>query len=651
MDDNNLQQEQQNQQTDGQQPAVEQASQTQPAAVDGQQPVAGQMPQTVQTAAYDQQPVQAQPAAEQMQQNPQAYAYNQQPMQNQQAYTYSQQPMQGQQAYTYGQQPMQSQQAYTYGQQPMQNQQAYTYGQQPMQGQQAYTYAQQPVQNQQAYTYAQQPVQNQSPYMYGAPMQPVPAPAGGGKKKKKTGLVIAGVLVAVIAIAVGIGVFVHASMSNSPQVRLAKGFENLTKEMTAGETAILEDIDYPAILKTLETDGGNVDLSLNVTIPGEDTIGIDYTQNYDRADKLMNADLIVSAYNISLVQMTLAANEERLYFGMPGMFRDTYYVNTDTFGQEFNDSVWCEVTGLYGVMERDYVLDLFPEPTEDEEESDNEIFEEILKEFAEGITIENGESKEFQIDGKTVRCSGINVTIEREAINDLFDEIEKELAGTGRDIGISFRLEADVKLTVYLDKKDRIVCIETSEEIKIEDSEVEGIEFTFVFSGKERTVDEIFGTITLMTPDDTPYIELGGKSALTATEYSSEFVITFGDNTGMAEMTYEVTWDLKNREFEAVYKVYDEIEEFAFEIKGGFEDIEKGERATFRLGQLKVLGDGEELLRLSGALTLGPLTDKIEMPSEAVNFLKMSEEDIFEFISEIYEIIYSSDNPWGVSLF
>ena len=623
MDNNNLQQEQQNQQMDGQQPAAEQASQTQQAAVDGQQPVAGQMPQTMQTAAYEQQPVQAQPAAEQMQQNPQAYAYNQQPMQNQRAYTY-------------GQQPAQNQQAYTYGQQPAQNQQTYTYGQQPMQ-------------NQQAYTYAQQPVQNQSPYMYGAPMQPVPAPAEGGKKKKKTGLVIAGVLVAVIAIAVGIGIFVHASMSNSPQARLAKGFENLAEEMAAGETAILEDIDYPTILKMLETDGGNVDLSLNFTIPGEDTIGFDYTQNYDRVNKLMNADLTVSAYNISLVQMKLAANDERLYFSMPGMLSNTYYVNTATFGEEFNDSVWREMWGRYGV-DRDYALDLFPEPTEDEEESDDGIFEEILKEFAEGITIENGESKEFQIDGKTVRCSGINVTIEREAINDLFDEIEKELAGTGRDIDISFRLEADVKLTVYLDKKDRIVCIETFEEIKIEDSEVEGIEFTFVFSGKERTVDEIFGTITLTTPDDAPYIELGGKSALTAAEYSSEFVITFGDNTGMAEMAWEVTWDLKNREFEAVYKVYDEIEEFAFEIKGGFEDVEKGKHATFRLGQLKVLEDGEELCRLSGALTLGPITDTIEMPSEGVNFLKMSQSDILELIEEIRDSINTPDNPWGVSL-
>ena len=636
MDNNNLQQEQQNQQMDGQQPAAEQASQTQQAAVDGQQPVAGQMPQTMQTAAYEQQPVQAQPAAEQMQQNPQAYAYNQQPMQNQRAYTYGQQPAQNQQAYTYGQQPAQNQQTYTYGQQPMQNQQAYTYGQQPMQ-------------NQQAYTYAQQPVQNQSPYMYGAPMQPVPAPAEGGKKKKKTGLVIAGVLVAVIAIAVGIGIFVHASMSNSPQARLAKGFENLAEEMAAGETAILEDIDYPTILKMLETDGGNVDLSLNFTIPGEDTIGFDYTQNYDRVNKLMNADLTVSAYNISLVQMKLAANDERLYFSMPGMLSNTYYVNTATFGEEFNDSVWREMWGRYGV-DRDYALDLFPEPTEDEEESDDGIFEEILKEFAEGITIENGESKEFQIDGKTVRCSGINVTIEREAINDLFDEIEKELAGTGRDIDISFRLEADVKLTVYLDKKDRIVCIETFEEIKIEDSEVEGIEFTFVFSGKERTVDEIFGTITLTTPDDAPYIELGGKSALTAAEYSSEFVITFGDNTGMAEMAWEVTWDLKNREFEAVYKVYDEIEEFAFEIKGGFEDVEKGKHATFRLGQLKVLEDGEELCRLSGALTLGPITDTIEMPSEGVNFLKMSQSDILELIEEIRDSINTPDNPWGVSL-
>ena len=115
-------------------------------------------------------------------------------------------------------------------------------------------------------------------------------------------------------------------------------------------------------------------------------------------------------------------------------------------------------------------------------------------------------------------------------------------------------------------------------------------------------------------------------------------------------MAWEVTWDLKNREFEAVYKVYDEIEEFAFEIKGGFEDVEKGKHATFRLGQLKVLEDGEELCRLSGALTLGPITDTIEMPSEGVNFLKMSQSDILELIEEIRDSINTPDNPWGVSL-
>ncbi|MDE5679548.1 MAG: hypothetical protein K2I01_03855, partial [Lachnospiraceae bacterium] len=99
------------------------------------------------------------------------------------------------------------------------------------------------------------------------------------------------------------------------------------------------------------------------------------------------------------------------------------------------------------------------------------------------------------------------------------------------------------------------------------------------------------------------------------------------------------------------YKVYDETEEIVFEMKGGFEDVEKGKRATFRLGQLRVLEDGEELCRFSGTLAIGPLTDKIEMPSEAVNFLQMSQEDIFRVISEVYENIMNNswDDPWGVS--
>lgn len=603
MEDNNLQQEQQNQQE-----VPEQPIQTQPADVYGQQP-----------------------AAEQSQQ---ADVYGQQPTQSQQAYACAQQPAQGQQVYAYGQQPVQNQQAYAYGQQPAQGQQAYAYGQQPMQGQQAYTYA-------------QQPMQSQSPYMYGAPIQPVPA---GGRKKKKTGVVIAVVLAAVIVIAIGIGVLVHASVSNSPEARLAKGFENLAKEMTAGQRAILDDIDYPSILKMLQTDGGNVDVSLNFTMPGEDTIGFDYIQNYDHANKLMNADLIVSVYNISLVQMNLAADEERLYFGMPGFVSDTYYVNAAAFGQEFNDSVWREMLG-FGRIDRDFALDLFPEITE--EEPDSGIFGEDLKELAESITIENGESKQFEIGGKTVRCSGINVEIGSEVINDLLDEFERELASSGQqDIDFSVRLKSDVKLTVYLDNKDRIVCIETNGEIKLKDSEIESVEFSFVFSGEKRTVDKISGMIELADANDTGYIELDGTTSLTTAEYNSEFTITLGDDSGtVAEMIFDVTWDLKNREFEAVYKVYDEIEEYVFEMKGGFEDVEKGKSATFRLGQLRVLEDGEELCRFSGTLTVGPLTDEIEMPSGAVNFLQMSEADIFRLVNEIYENIMNNswDDPWGVS--
>ena len=643
MEENNLQQEQQNQQADGQQPSMEQVTQpeqpvqTQPADAYVQQPAAEQMQQNQQADAYVQQP-----AAEQMQQNQQTYAHGQ----GQQAYAYVQQPA--------AEQMQQSPQAYAYGQQlaaeqMQQNQPAYAYGQQPAQSQQAYAYNQQPVQNQQAYAYGQQPIQNQSPYMYGAPVQPVPA-AAGGKKKKKTGVVIAVVLVAVIVIAIGIGVFVHASVSGSPEAKLAKGFENLAKEMTAGERAILDDIDYPSILKTLQTDGGNVDLSLNFTMPGEDTIGIDYIQNYDHANKLMTADMIVSAYNVSLVQMNLAANEERLYFGMPGFINDTYYVNAATFGQEFNDSAWCEMLGLNGIDE-DFALDLFPEITEEADEEG--IWGEELKDLAEGITIEKGESKEFKIGGKTVQCSGINVEISREVINDLLDEFERELASSGQqEIDFSVRLKADVRLTVYLDNKDRIVCIETDGEIKLKDSEIESVEFSLVFSGKERTLDEVSGMMELSTSDDTGYIELEGTTALTEAEYSSEFTITLKDDGGTAaEMTFDTTWDIKNREFEAEYKVYDDMEEVVFEIKGGFEDVEKGKSATFRLGQLKVLEDGEELCRFSGTLTVGPLTDEIKMPSEAVNFLQMSEEDIYGLINEIYENIInnSGNDPWGVS--
>ena len=460
------------------------------------------------------------------------------------------------------------------------------------------------------------------------------------------------VLVAVIVAAIGIGVAVHASMSRSPQVRLAKGFENLAEEMYAGERAVLEDVDYPAIAETMRTEGGSLDLSLNFTMPGEDTIGFDYIQNYDHANKLMSAEFVVSAYNVSLAQMNLAADEDRFYFGMPGIISNTYYIDAANFGQEYNASVWRELLGVDG-LDDDYALDLFPEVAKEDEAGSGGIFGKDIKKLAEGITIENSkDTKKIEMDGKTVSCSGISVTIDKEVMNDFLDELEAELAASGQgDISV-FRFKKDIKLTFYLDNKDRIVCIETAEKVKLEDSAVETIEFTFVFSGKERTMDEVSGNVEMVSPDDTLYMDITGEASLTADVYESAYKVVFSDEAGNeANLLYNISWDIKNKEFDADFKVYDEYEELTFEMVGGFEDIEKGKCATFRLGQLKVLLDEEEVCRFSGALTVGPVTDKIEMPSEAVNFMTMSQEDIFGLINEIYENIMNNewDDPWGVS--
>ena len=603
-----------------------QQSQEQTAAAGGQQPAAEQVQQNLQANAYGQ----SYTAEQAAQQNPQANAYGQ-------SYgAAGQAAQQNPQANVYGQ-------SYTAGQAAQQNPQANVYGQ-------PYAAAEQAVQqNPQAYAYGQQPVQPQSPYLYGAPVQQ--AQAGGGKKKKK-GLVAAIVLVAVIVAAIGIGVAVHASMSRSPQARLAKGFENLAEEMYAGERAVLADVDYPAIAEAMRTEGGSLDLSLNFTMPGEDTIGFDYIQNYDHANKLMSADFIVSAYNVSLAQMNLAADEDRLYFGMPGIISNTYYINADNFGEEYNASVWRELLGVDG-LDDDYALDLFPEAAKEDEAGSGGFLGEDIKKLAEGITIENSkDTKEIEVNGKTVRCSGISVTIDKEVMNDFLEELEKELAASGQRELTVFRFKKDVKLTFYLDNKDRIVCIETAEKMKLEDSVVESIEFTFVLSGKERTVDEIFGNVEMVSPDDTIYMDITGESELTAAVYESEYKIVFSDEAGNeGNWLYDISWDMKNKEFEANWRIYDENETLSFEILGGFEDIEKGKSATFRLGQLKVLLDEEEICRFSGAFTIGPLTDKIEMPSEAVNFMTMSQEEIFGLINEIYENIMNSewDDPWGVS--
>lgn len=554
-------------------------------------------------------------------------------------------PNQSWQAYGYGQQPAQNQTA-GYGQQPVQNQAAYSYGQQPVQNQTTYSYGQQQVQNQTAYAYGQPA---QSPYMYGAPAQQ----PGGGRKKKK-GVWIAAVLALVCAavLAVGVGAAMAASANRSPQTRLAKGLLHLAGEMQAGEAAIFADMDYPAIINMLRREGGSVDLSLNVTIPGEDTIGFDWVQQYDPVNRLISADAEISVFNVSLMQMNLAANEERLYFGMPGWLSDTYYVNAETLGRDYNASAWKDMMGMDALAD-DFALDLFPELQEQETGFDLDSVIEKIENLADGIAVEGGkDSKEFEINGKTVRCSGVRLTIEKELLNEFLEEIEQEAAMSGRKEYFSVRLAADAKLNFYLDDKDRIVAIETAEEMELEDSAVEGICFSLVFSGAERTLDETSGSLELISPDDTLYVQWEGEEELTKTEYSNALRVQFHDEAGEEVlMVCHAEWDLENKEFEAEVNISGEGDELVFEVKGGFEDIEKGKKAVFRLGQLKVVEDGEEICRLSGSFAMGPLTDHIEMPSEAVDLLGMERADILRVISEIYENIMNNpwDNPWGVS--
>ena len=89
------------------------------------------------------------------------------------------------------------------------------------------------------------------------------------------------------------------------------------------------------------------------------------------------------------------------------------------------------------------------------------------------------------------------------------------------------------------------------------------------------------------------------------------------------------------------FSMKDDIDDLEFTLKGGWDDIVKGESANFELQKLAFTMDDEELFRISGDIMIEPITDKIEPSVEAKTaFFEMS-------LSDWEEIIYNLDDEYG----
>ncbi|HKM33394.1 MAG TPA: hypothetical protein VJY54_01450 [Lachnospiraceae bacterium] len=488
--------------------------------------------------------------------------------------------------------------------------------------------------------------QQTNPQPVYSPIPPAVTPYNENGNKKGKGAIIAIIIVAVVVLLTLGVILVYKMFFQKPEVKLIKGFTNMAAELSAYGSSVVSDMDLDAITKNMMDESVTIDVVTNVTLPDLDTIGVDCITNYDYADKKLDTEFAISVYNIDLANGRIAAEGNRLYFSLPDFMKDTYFMDMDTLGSDYNASVWPSFLG-YTIPE-DTSFELFPEVEYDENssalvESISMVMKENFANILKTMNIEDsGNVVEIEREGKTIKYSGVRVTFQADEINTLLDDLLKEYAKNMPEAEMEdtlrVRFLSDVELCVYFDNQNRIVSISTPKKVQLKNSEFTQMGFSFVFNGSERALDHIIGTLKLENEEEAIKLDLEREAFVTENDYDNNIHVSVADSDSndSLDVIYTNTWDLINQEFEMNICANTSSDNYNCKVKGNFADIEKGKSFTMNIGDFELSENEQRLCHISGSLGIHPYEDAVLIPDDGIELLGLSQDGVENLVTEIY---------------
>ncbi len=528
------------------------------------------------------------------------------------------------------------------------------------------------------YSYGQTQQQGyaQQPQYGGYAPQPNPAMQYQQPKKSKAGIII-GIIAALAAVLI-IGIVVVAVGkfgSKNPEDMLKAGMDNMSEEMKAYTTSISDKIDFKALSKRISEQPSHVNFDVSFSLPSEDikNVSIELDGVSDVKNKQGNCSISAGAAGINMSIADITVDDTVIYLDVPMLSDDVYSIDGATFVEDYNNSAWSELIGEE--IPEDYGAAIFEKAASGASfsKSEQELISKLsqrmsgIKETMQYAKIK--EKKEFEVRGKTVKCSGITITIAKDDANaflegiknDIMESdyyletIEKSIADyVGEDADydsykdeidevmetlLGMQLEEDFVINVYFDKEGRILQIMCD---RADMSENYGyFEFTADFEGEERTLDDVSIDIIFGSDDGEELgISLTRSAEVTDENYSDDIDIDLysdgsDDDLGL---TFWNDWTYSDDSFDFGIKMEADYDSIEITGNGAFTDITKGESYTLDLDNLTLSADGEELI-LTGSLLVEPFDGDIEIPESSVKVFDMTKDDIYGLIyNALYDI-------------
>ena len=482
-----------------------------------------------------------------------------------------------------------------------------------------------------------------------------------GKQNKRIAVIV-GSIAAVVVIA---GIIASTVILNQPKVRLARAVSKIQKELSEYGSPATKQINHSLLQENMESTPHTVKADTTVTFPNSDklkNLNLSLQMGKDNSSRLADIDLTAGAYQVKLVNGKITVEDNKLYISVPKLSENTYSLQLDTLGADYNASAWSDILKLD--IEPDASYDFFVK--EDVDYTNVSELAEALSPAAqtlkEAILIEKAPDKvSVKTQNKSMTCSGVSITIpsgvmntflsdfqekfmassmyqqklakliEQYSISYLFEDDIRELINGKVDDKLGIRCMNDVSLNLYMDSKGRIVRIATPQAIEFKDSDIKSMELSADFMGSERALDVISAQYKLDTVNGVKAYTISREASITEEEYQEDLTLDVVgvDNTTELTMNYNNTWKLSSLAFDGAWKLQFPENTYRLSADGSYQDIVEGESYTLDLDTASFEMNDEALLRVAGTFSVEPGMEDVEIPQTSTDLMQMDSLSIY----------------------
>jgi hypothetical protein len=274
------------------------------------------------------------------------------------------------------------------------------------------------------------------------------------------------------------------------------------------------------------------------------------------------------------------------------------------------------------------------------------------------MVIKKIDSKNFDINNKSKKLKGYEVTVSKDALIPFIEQTGKstldylnklysttpgdensvaDMKATyqeGLDQLISMSKEnlQDVEMTVYL-YKDEIAYLKATTTVN-----GHNIDLELQFNGGKSIKDNMTGKLTVDMGEADVLINLNRKTTETDTDYTS----TWEGSVNGVKATLESKYNKSSKDFNINFST---LNETGMNIAGTLKDVESGKSCTVNINELSITSSGYNVATLSGNFYWNILSDSVNMPSgDKIDLLTISKTDFEGVLAKIQENAYTLQN-------